>query len=106
MNNQVKPTDTKKLLEWLEARIEASKLKPVWFAYREMQKAVLVGTFAPDTPPVPTIKPGDKVHHIKYFAHTKDGIGIVQKMIGDDECLVNFFCSSRVVPLNDLEVVE
>jgi hypothetical protein len=60
MNNQVKPTDTKKLLEWLEARIEASKLKPVWFAYREMQKAVLVGTFAPDTPPVPTIKPGDK----------------------------------------------
>lgn len=59
MNNQVKPTDTKKLLEWLEARIEASKLKPVWFAYREMQKEVLAGTFDPD-PPVPTIKPGGR----------------------------------------------
>lgn len=61
---------------------------------------------AKSTPPVPTIKPGDKVHHIKYYAHTKDGIGVVQKMVSDDECLVTFFCSNRIVPLNELEVVE
>ncbi|PAD72847.1 hypothetical protein [Paenibacillus campinasensis] len=61
MNNQVKPTDTQKLLHWIESKLEATRLTPAWFAYREMQKKVLLGAFETDTPPVPTIKLGDKV---------------------------------------------
>lgn len=99
LNSQVKPTDTKKLLEWLEARIEETKLKPVWFAYREMQKEILAGTFSLGTPPAP--KQGDKV---KYKPNSELGLGEVRGI----DVYVKFEkygLASRISP-GDLEVVE
>jgi|GEM_PF-2244072 len=66
MNNQVKPTDTRKLLDWIEGNWEmertagtkeSSVRAEMW---HEFYHKVVSGDFAPDTPSLPTIKPDGK----------------------------------------------
>ncbi|MCV4233335.1 hypothetical protein OHJ21_19310 [Virgibacillus sp. LDC1] len=60
MNNQM---DKAKFLEWLDGEDAAV----LWegpeglMKYDMLVETINSGEFAPDTPPVPTIKPGDKV---------------------------------------------
>jgi hypothetical protein len=56
MNNQVKLIDADKTLEWFIQHLDH-------FHVERFQEAINRGILAPDTPPVPTIKPGDKMIH-------------------------------------------
>ncbi|MYX21972.1 hypothetical protein GTY77_18180 [Streptomyces sp. SID8380] len=59
MNNQVKLLDAEKLLSWLSERMSGSGSDDRYYAFEWVHEAVESGEFDPDTPPVPTIKPGD-----------------------------------------------
>lgn len=109
MNNQVKLIDADKLLKWLE------ESESNWYsrkygeygeghvkAYSNVADAVESGDFDPDTPPVPTIKPGDKVRHKIYgigeliWISDNQNYGLFQK--GYENAVKVF--------IQDLEVVE
>lgn len=53
MNNQVKLIDADKVFRWAELCVIPVRAEDIRRAYE-------LGLFDPDTPPVPTIKPGDK----------------------------------------------
>ncbi|MEW8986851.1 MAG: hypothetical protein AB2401_07605 [Bacillus sp. (in: firmicutes)] len=74
MNNQVKLIDENKLLESLKKELEFcvkekfNERNTRFYLGRETAltdiiKQIETGKFTSDTPPVPTIKPGDKVRH-------------------------------------------
>jgi|GEM_PF-4283510 len=69
MNNQVKLIDAEKLKMWIlqndaaEAFMESVDSSD---AFSNLCFAIDNGAFDPDNPPVPTIKPGDKVRHPYY----------------------------------------
>lgn len=99
MNNQVKLIDQTKLLEWLEDQKENSTMLYESIILSKIERAVLDGKF--DTPPVPTIKPGDTVRHV--------GVGTVGKVAQVTEvgAFVHWSTGQRSwYPYNYLEVVE
>lgn len=58
-----------------------------------------------DTPPIPTIKPGDRIKHHLYDEGTVDAFDYA----GDGRALVDFDAvdvGKRLIPHADLEVVE
>ena len=55
MNNQVKLIDADKVLQWAAEMKFEGRIIDYWGFSHEIS----AGTFDPDTPPVPTIKPGD-----------------------------------------------
>jgi hypothetical protein len=108
MNNQVKLIDENKLLEWINTMYN-KKLPDELKEYRDGRQVVLdlleiqikSGRFAPDTPPVPTIKPGDKVRHV--------GTGTAGKVAQVTEvgAFVHWSTGQRSwYPFSYLEVVE
>ncbi|MCA4755565.1 hypothetical protein H8Z60_23860 [Mycolicibacterium fortuitum] len=98
MNNQM---DKAKFLEWLDGE-DASVL---WegpeglMKYDMLVETINSGEFDPDTPPVPTIKPGDKVRHYRR------GEGIVLKVY-EDKIIANYNGVSVGCKPGALEVVE
>lgn len=57
MNNQVKITDTQKLLDWIA--VNEKEYYDTKDVFNALERAIESGVLAFDTPPVPTIKPGD-----------------------------------------------
>ncbi|GIP02083.1 hypothetical protein J28TS4_04900 [Paenibacillus lautus] len=102
MNNQVKLTDTQKLLDWITVNEkEYYDTKDVFSA---LESAIKSGVLAHDTPPVPTIKPGDSVYHNGFKAQGK-----VKKLSASGKrAYVVWFdgCVPSYVSLDSLEVVE
>jgi hypothetical protein len=115
MNNQVKLIDGNKILNNLMEYIDTFN-DDLEFAIKEGEEdwadeisnkiellqvfvdGIMSGAYKPDTPPVPTIKPGDKVRHTKY------GYGDVKKI----SAWVWFFDGPeyKAITPDDLEVVE
>ncbi len=101
MNNQTQLMDKEKFLKWLDGE-EAACL---WegpeglLKYDMLVEAINSGEFAPDTPPVPTIKPGDKARH-------PDLGEVVVQWVGDNIAEVAVGMAHYDVSLKDLEVVE
>lgn len=112
MNNQVKLIDANKLLKWIEEDKgaegfwgEGEMVHQATCSFDNLTDAINEGKFDPDTPPVPTIKPGDKVRHPYY----DEGIVKVYDLNGDGRALVAFEdpdCGERLILHRDLEVVE
>lgn len=104
MNNQVKLIDADKVFRWAELCVIPVRAEDIRRAYE-------LGLFDPDTPPVPTIKPGDKVR-----SFSKPGLGIGIVVDPKEEGLYEFSNRTWVrfgeddLPLHtrtsDLEVVE
>ncbi|AGN33772.1 hypothetical protein PANG_00053 [Paenibacillus phage PG1] len=98
MNNQM---DKAKFLEWLDGEDAAV----LWegpdglMKYDMLVETINSGEFDPDTPPVPTIKPGDKVRHSDLGEGTAVGYG--EQVIEISTIRGNFDVSVK-----DLEVVE
>ena len=98
MNNQVKLIDSSKIL-W--------ELALQGFATDDLKRKVNEGAFDPDTPPVPTIKPGDKVRITD--AMDEQYIGkedIVTRISGSAPYSTRLKDSPGDWPLSSLEVVE
>ncbi|MPY20277.1 hypothetical protein [Paenibacillus glucanolyticus] len=111
MNNQVNLIDADMLLECLKKEAEFcikekfNENNTRFYLGREtvltdIIKQIESGAFAIYTPPVPTIKPGDKVRHTKY------GYGDVKKI---SACAWVWFFDGpeyKAITPDDLEVVE
>lgn len=91
MNNQVKLIDADKIL-W--------ELALQGFMTDDIKRKIDAGEFDPDTPPVPTIKPGDKVRHKRL------GESIVRVVVNDDVAEVAIGMVCYYVEIRDLEGVE
>ena len=103
MNNQM---DKTKFLEWLDGEDAAV----LWegpdglMKYDMLVETINSGEFDPDTPPVPTIKPGDSVYHNRFKAQGK-----VKKLSASGKrAYVVWFdgYAPSYVSLDSLEVVE
>lgn len=109
MNNQVKLIDADKLLKWLEESPEAAKfwitrVEPIE-KYDLIEDAIGMGMFDPDTPPVPTIKPGDRVLHGIHGL----GTAVSEEITHGNTVFVNFDeqrCGPHIILVRNLEVVE
>jgi len=97
MNNKVKPTDTQKLLDWIA--LNEKEYYDTKDVFNALERAIESGVLAIDTPPVPTIKPGDKVIHSDLGEGTAVGYG--EQVIEISTNKGNFDVSVK-----DLEVVE
>lgn len=107
MNNQVKLIDQAKLLEWLEDQKENSTMLYESIILSKIERAVLDGKF--DTPPVPTIKPGDKVKYTGWKFKDEVDTAIVDHLRVQALATYAVIESGKkyyIVPLNHLEVVE
>jgi hypothetical protein len=103
VNNQVKLTDTKKLEEWLSERMQyAGGCDERFYAFEEVLEELRSGEFAA-SPPVPTIKPGDRIQHDKFGRGTVTLGPITQALV-----IVDFdtYLHHKSVDACDLEVVE
>ncbi|MFK4167224.1 hypothetical protein [Paenibacillus lautus] len=108
MNNQVKLIDKDQILKWLEDEFRNYPAEHMgnYGAGQDMldMVATKIESGAFDyTPPVPTIKPGDKVKHkLNWF-----GIGEVQKIRGR-KAYVTFagYDADDLYDFCELEVVE
>ncbi|OMF70489.1 hypothetical protein [Paenibacillus glucanolyticus] len=99
MNNQVKLIDADKLRIWLAKRMHHPRI--YGDPFKCVLDAMLNGEFDPDTPPVPTIKPGDGVRHEIY------GNGIVMSdVVTRTTVEVDFDLNTFTVPVGELEEVE
>lgn len=103
MNNQM---DKAKFLEWLDGEDAAV----LWegpdglMKYDMLVETINSGEFDPDTPPVPTIKPGDNVYHNRFKAQGK-----VKKLSASGKRAYVVWFDGYVpsyVSLDSLEVVE
>ncbi|MGC6586558.1 hypothetical protein ACPV3A_16520 [Paenibacillus sp. Dod16] len=102
MNNQVKLIDADKLRIWLAKRMHHPRI--YGDPFKCVLDAMLNGEFDPDTPPVPTIKPGDKVYHKRFKAQGK-----VKKISASGKRAYVVWFDGYVpsyVSLDSLEVVE
>ena len=103
MNNQVKLIEADKVLSWLSGRMSGTGSDDKYYAYESVQEAIESGEFDPDTPPVPTIKPGDKVR----YKSTDLGIGEVMSIsMTGVRANVQFPSIYRSCETELLEVVE
>ncbi|MGM1048380.1 MAG: hypothetical protein ACQEXX_19885 [Bacillota bacterium] len=98
MNNQVKITDTEKLIAHMDKFIDKLKterdsqptperrlhLDGMVSGLAKYHNLLLAGAFDADPTPMPTIKPGDKVKHKKYKE------GLVRSDIEDGKVWVTF----------------
>lgn len=120
MNNQVKLIDRNKILNNLMEYIDTFK-DDLGYAIKEGDEdhvneisnkiellqvfvdAIMAGAYKPDTPPVPTIKPGDKVYHAKFKAR-----GEVKRISASGKRALVIWpgCASSYVEIKNLEVVE
>lgn len=118
MNNQVKLIDETKLLKAVfeeKSRHERARdrleIDHKYWEFHEgsvttlewLEKKIEKGMFAPDTTPVPTIKPGDKVRHDDW------GDGVVYDLDEDDSAIaiVDFDDEGLMsIHCDELEVVE
>jgi hypothetical protein len=97
MNNQVKLIDTEKTLEWFIQHLDP-------FHVERFREAINRGILAPDTPPVPTIKPGDKVRHKE--REMKNGMVILVSQNGEYVDVSWTGISSVTYPITELEVMK
>lgn len=93
MNNQVKLINADKVFRWAELCVIPVRAEDIRRAYE-------LGLFDPDTPPVPTIKPGD----------TRDPEKILSGVLGEiDKLKLNDSNPKAFKRINDIingEVVE
>lgn len=114
MNNQVKLIDETKLLKAVseeKSRHERARdrleIDHKYWEFHEgsvttlewLEKKITKGMFAPDTPPAPTINPGDKVRHSDLGEGTAVGYG-------DQVIEISTIRGNFDVSVKDLEVVE
>ena len=92
----------------LEKIIGKEKIDDKYYAYESVQEAIWSGYFAPDTPPVPTIKPGDKVRYKSWQFKHIDIADVDHLRLGrlNTFAVILHDGESYVVPLEHLEVVE
>lgn len=105
--------DADKIMEWINYEI-AKKFPDEEKQYADGRQSVMTllkrrieqGVFIPDPIP-PTIKPGDKVRHIK---HPEWGVGEVNRLHGAGISATVYFSNVPYVPryhrLSDLEVIS
>jgi hypothetical protein len=111
MNNQVKLIDAGKLQVWIDAEFEKRFPNDV-YGYADGRQSILdrleqkvnEGLFDPDTPPVPTIKPGDKVRHKE--REMKNGMVILVSQNGEYVDVSWTGISSVTYPITELEVMK